>query len=106
MLAQLAGEVVTGFFHLPIPGPVIGMLFVLGALLVRRGPSEPFDRTSRGLLEHLSLLFVPAGVGVMRYLDILTREGLAIGVTIVSSTVITMLVTTATMRALTRRSAR
>ena len=49
------------------------------------------------LLSNLSLLFVPAGVGVMRYGDLFLREGLAIGAVLVISTLIAMLVTAYTI---------
>ena len=62
---QLAGEVVALALGLPVPGPVIGMA-MLFATLIARGSAPPALRdTANGLLAHLSLLFVPAGVGVM-----------------------------------------
>ena len=100
--AQLIGEAVARGLALPIPGPVVGMLLLVAFLVVRRSVPASLDGTSRGLLEHLSLLFVPAGVGVMRYLDVLAREWVAIAVTIVASTLLTMLVTAGVMRALQR----
>ncbi len=49
------------------------------------------------VLSNLSRLFVPAGVGVMRYGDHFLREGLAIGAVLVISTLIAMLVTAYTI---------
>ena len=67
---QLAGEVVVRLFGLDVPGPVVGMLVFLAVLRVRRPrPSSGLVRGPGLLLNHLQLLFVPAGVGVVVYLD-------------------------------------
>lgn len=69
---QLTGELVVGLLGLPVPGPVIGMLVLLGVLgVVRPGPDAGVVRVSAGLLRHLQLLFVPAGAGVFAYLSLL-----------------------------------
>lgn len=85
-----------------MPGPVIGMVLMVVILLVRRSVPDELDRTARGLLGYLSLLFVPAGVGVMRYLDVLRHDAIAVAVALIGSTVITMWVTAATMTAVMR----
>ncbi|MEH2472608.1 holin-like protein [Nitrobacteraceae bacterium AZCC 2161] len=105
LLCQLAGEIVVRGLALPMPGPVIGMLLLLILLLLRdrfgwlaRGPlqSNGVENGARGLLAHLSLLFVPAGVGVVQKLDLLAEHGLAIAAILAISVVITLLVTVAT----------
>ncbi len=88
--------------NLPIPGPVIGMALLFIVFLVRRDIPEPLERTGSGLLGVLSLLFVPAGVGVMQHLDLIAASWLPIVVTIVASTAITMLVTAAVMHGVQR----
>ncbi len=90
---------------MPIPGPIVGLLLLLAFFLVRRGVPEPVETTARGLLGYLSLLFVPAGVGIMRYLDLIERSWLPIVAAILGSTVLTMAVTFAVMHGL-RRFAR
>ena len=64
LLFQLAGEVLVQLSGLPVPGPVIGMVLLFLALALRGSVSEDLRNTSQTLLSHLSLLFVPAGVGV------------------------------------------
>ena len=64
LVFQLIGEIITRGLDLPIPGPVIGMALLFAVLALRNGPSETLQTTSQTLLSHLSLLFVPAGVGV------------------------------------------
>jgi holin-like protein len=105
LLCQLAGEVIVRGLVLPIPGPVLGLLFLLLLLLARdrfaalaRGPlqDDGVESASRVLLANLSLLFVPAGVGVVQKLDLVAEHGLAIAVVLAISVVLTLLVTVAT----------
>ena len=99
LTCQLIGEVAARAANLPVPGPVLGMvLLLLGLLAMRRVPAA-LERTARGLLDNLSLLFVPAGVGVIQHLDILRVQWLPIAAAIVGSTVLAMLVTALSMLA-------
>jgi len=77
------------------------LLFV--ALILRGSATENLSNTANGLLRHLSLLFVPAGVGVMAHLDRLANEWLPITVSLVLSTLLTIAVTAIVMRALLAR---
>lgn len=85
---QLAGEALVQLTGLPVPGPVAGMVLLLTVLLGRRRPLPGVEPVARGLLGNLSLLFVPAGVGVSVHLPRLAADGLALGLAIVASTVI------------------
>jgi holin-like protein len=101
LLLQSIGEVISRGLHLPLPGPVVGMLLLLPAL------SWSFVRNSvqavaEFLLQHLSLLFVPVGVGVMTHLDVLGRYGARIAIVIVLSTWISLAVTALVLRTLMR----
>jgi len=58
------------------------------------------DRVGGTLLRHLSLMFVPAGTGVMLHAARLNEEALAITVTLIGSTVATLLVTVLVFRRL------
>lgn len=93
LLFQLAGEVIAHGFGLPIPGPVIGMLLLLIYLLLNRDALEKLAPTANGLLRHLSILFVPAGVGVMLHGQRIVTEALPIIVALLISTVLGMIVT-------------
>ena len=74
---QLLGEVTVRLLGLEVPGPVVGMVVFFVILRVRR-PSERSGlvRAPSLLLRHLQLLFVPAGVGIVVYLDTLRDDGL------------------------------
>jgi holin-like protein len=105
LLCQLAGEALVRGIGLPMPGPVIGLMLLLLLLLLRdrfallaRGPlqGDGVESTSRGLLANLSLLFVPAGVGVVQKLDLIVDHGIAFLGVLAISVLITLLVTVAT----------
>jgi putative effector of murein hydrolase LrgA (UPF0299 family) len=94
---QSVGELLARGLLLPFPGPVIGMLLLLVAL--RSEPvREPVAACANFLLSHLSLLFVPVGVGVMTHLGLVAQYGLRILVVIVLSTWIGLAVTALTLR--------
>lgn len=108
---QLLGEVLVRLTEVPVPGPVVGMalLFlalVLRGLLYKAETPAPVRDTAAGLLRHLSLLFVPAGVGVMVHLPRLAEEWLPLTVALVVSTLLTIVVTGAIMQAALRRRSR
>ena len=115
LLCQLAGEIVVRALALPMPGPVVGMLILLVLLLARdrlgflaRGPLQGggVEAGAHGLLAHLSLLFVPAGVGVVQKLDLLKAHGLVITAVLALSVLVTLLVTVATFLLVGRLMAR
>ena len=111
LLCQLVGEVIARGLGLPAPGPVIGLALLAGGFVLwsRRGGGD-VDRTDVGkastaLLGSLSLMFVPAGVGVVQYLDLLAVNGLALGLALIVSTVLTLLVTVGVFLLVKRRMA-
>jgi holin-like protein len=115
LLCQLAGEVFVRALALPLPGPVVGLMLLLLLLLARdrfavvaRGPlqSGGVEHASRFLVANLSLLFVPAGVGVVQKLDLVAEHGIAFLGVLAISVVATLLVTVVTFLAASRVLAR
>jgi holin-like protein len=100
LVFQLLGEVIARGLGLPLPGPVLGMLFLFLALLLRGGPDGNLQATSGTLLQHLSLLFVPAGTGVMLHFARVGDEWLPIVAALLVSAVVTLAVTALLLRAL------
>ena len=99
LLCQSAGEAIARLGHLRLPGPVLGAALLM--LLLQ----WPRVRTAVGaaaelLLTHLSLLFVPVGVGVMTHLGLLSAYGGPILLAITLSTWIGLAVTAWVLRAL------
>lgn len=97
LVCQLIGETTVLLTGLPVPGPVLGMLLLLGWLFLRGGISDAVGRTADALLAHFSLLFVPAGVGVMLHWERLQAQWLAISAALLFGTLITLAVTALTM---------
>ncbi|HTO67070.1 MAG TPA: CidA/LrgA family protein [Bradyrhizobium sp.] len=115
LVCQLIGEVIVRGLALPMPGPVVGLMLLLLLLLARdrfaalaRGPLQGggVESASRGLLANLSLLFIPAGVGVVQKLDLLAEHGIAIMAVLALSVVVTLLATVATFVIASRLMAR
>ena len=102
LVFQLVGEVVVRLLDWPVPGPVLGMLLLFLMLLAVRRVPEPLDTASTGLLSHLSLLFVPAGVGIMVHADRLLAEWLPIVAVLLVTTLLTMVFTAGVMMLATR----
>jgi holin-like protein len=99
LLCQSAGEALARLTHAPLPGPVLGLLLLWAALNVEvlRGPVAA---AADVLLAHLSLLFVPVGVGVVVHLDLIARFGVRMAVVVVLSTWVGLAVTALVLRAL------
>ena len=93
LLLQLAGEGIARALALPVPGPIIGFVLLLGVLRLRPRWTAPLKLAADGLLSHLSLLFIPAGVGVVMHLKAIREEGLAIAVALAVSTLVGLAVT-------------
>ncbi len=105
LICQLAGEVIVRGLGVPVPGPVLGLLFMLLLLLLRdRFPSLAFGPlkddaivgVARGLLANLSLLFIPAGVGIIQLINVLLEHGWAIVFALAVSVIATLFITAGT----------
>ena len=102
LVCQLTGEVLVAVTGIPLPGPVLGMLLLFIGLLLRGGIPEGLNKMADGLLSHLSLLFVPAGVGVIAHAQLIGSELLPIAISLFLSTFITIVVTAWVMQKLAR----
>lgn len=109
---QLAGELIRQAFHLPIPGPVLGM-FLLAALLASRKSAgsdaavpRHLDRLAAALIGSMGLLFVPAGVGIIAQGELLRQAWLPLAAGVVGSTIIGIITTGAVMHWATRATDR
>jgi holin-like protein len=105
-LCQLAGEVAVRLTGLTFPGPVLGMALLFGLLIWRGRTGPALDGVADTILRNLSLLFVPAFVGVIQQVDLIAANWVAIGAALVISTLLTLLVTVYTFRAVARLAER
>ena len=93
LACQLAGEVIRLAIDIPVPGPVIGMALLFGGLVLKGSVPEGLSAASSGLLQHLALLFVPAGVGVITHIGLLKAEWQPVAAALVGSTLAAIVVT-------------
>jgi len=103
LVFQCLGEGVSYLFKLPVPGPVIGMLLLFGFLMLRPQIADAIEPTALELLRHLSLLFIPAGVGIMVSAGKVRGDALAVVASLIVSTTLAIAVTALVTRALLRR---
>jgi holin-like protein len=99
---QLVGEAFTRAFETPLPGPVIGMVLLFAYCAMRGKVPEDLATVGDTLLKNLSLLFVPAGVGVMVHGALFARDAWPIIAALIGSTLITVGVTGWLMQRLNR----
>jgi holin-like protein len=92
MMFQLIGEAVVASLGIPFPGPLCGMLLLLGYLYLRGGPSEELSSIGSKLVDNLGLLFVPAGTAIVAYGALFATDGLAIVTALVLSTLLAVLI--------------
>jgi holin-like protein len=103
LLLQFLGELFSTWLALPVPGNVLGMGLLLAALLIGWVKIEWLEEAADLLLSNMALFFVPAGVGVMVYADLISHEWLPISVSLVLSTFFVMAVTGWVEQLLSRR---
>lgn len=99
LLFQVAGEGLTHALALPFPGPVVGLVLLLLGLNWRP-IRQPVAEMAELLLAHLSLLFVPVGVGVITHLQLVSNYGAQLLVAILVSTWAGLAVTALVLRRL------
>lgn len=100
---QFAGEALSRLGGLPVPGPVVGLALLVASALALPGLRREVEEVADTLLRHLSLLFVPAGVGALQHLDLLRREWLPLLAVVVVSTALTLAVSALAFAAMARR---
>lgn len=100
LVFQCLGEGLVYVLGLPVPGPVAGMLLLFAALMAFPALQERIEDTANELLRHLSLLFVPAGVGIVVAASSGKGHWLALVAGLIGSTLLTLAVTALVLRLL------
>lgn len=103
LFCQSVGEALSRLTPLGLPGPVLGMMLML-VLLASEAVRRQVGVVANALLAHLSLLFVPVGVGVMTHMTLVSRHGWQLAIALVLPTWIGLAVTAMMLRALLRQS--
>ncbi len=87
------GSIIAGVTGVPIPGNVLGLVLLAAAMLLGWIRVAWVESVADLLVDNLAFLFVPAGVGVMSYFDLISRAWLPISISIVLSLVLVLIVT-------------
>lgn len=103
---QFLGELLSRGVAIPVPGPVLGMVVLLVALLIYGRVPDSLRLAGEGLLRYLTLLFVPAGVGLMVHFELIKADFWVLLVTLILSTAITLAVTGKVLDRLAKRYSR
>jgi putative effector of murein hydrolase LrgA (UPF0299 family) len=106
LLFQCLGEGIVFLLHLPLPGPVAGMLLLMAALVAWPALQQRIEEAANTLLSHLSLLFVPAGAGIVATAASGSGHWFAILASVVASTVLAMAVTGLILRGIGKAEAK
>ncbi|WP_037316702.1 CidA/LrgA family protein [Salegentibacter sp. Hel_I_6] len=86
----LLGELITYFFEIPIAGNILGMFLIFIALRLKLIKLEDVKPASDKLIKYLVLFFIPYGVGLMVYFEIIADYWMPISIAVIASTVITL----------------
>src|SRR6266849_1642257 len=100
LLFQGVGELIAHFLLSLVPGPVIGLILLLGFLAMRKGVNASLDEVAITFSQHFGLLFVPAAVGVVMFWPHLKAHAVAVAAALVVSVVLTIAVTALVLKAL------
>lgn len=103
LACQLIGEFAVSTANIPFPGPVAGMILLFVFLLIKGNIPEELGNVSAALLNNLSLMFVPAGVGVMVHFKLLGSDALPLSIALIVSTLLTIAVTALVMMVLNKQ---
>ncbi|KLN46758.1 membrane protein [Providencia rettgeri] len=91
-LCLIVGNLISTLLPFAIPGSIVGMLILFALLALQIIPAHWAQPGCSILLKNMTILFVPIGVGIMNYYDLLSQQLLPIVASCVVSTLIVMIV--------------
>lgn len=93
LVIYFAGEILTRFFNLPVPGNIMGMILLIILLSTNVVKLEMVDTVANFLLDHLAFFFIPAGVGLLTSVVVIKDSFIRLLIVCFISTIITIAVT-------------
>jgi holin-like protein len=93
LLFQLMGFLVSAYAHVPLPGNVVGLLLLLGALFSGVVKLEQVEPAANFLLRHMLVLFAPVIAGTLALGPVLRADWAAFAAICVLATPATLVVT-------------
>ncbi len=103
LACYFCGSAIADILPAPVPGPIIGLLLLLLVLRIKPALLTPMAKHVPPLLSHLTLLFLPATVGIMASYTLLEGYWTAIIIAIAASTLLSLLVGVAVFRLVDKR---
>lgn len=90
------GEITSKVLNMTIPGNIIGLVLLLICLIKGYIPLKTVEKAGSALLAVLALLFVPVGVGIIEYLDLIKQQFFPLVAASMLSTLIVLIITSKT----------
>ena len=103
LFVYFLGEVVSKGLSLPIPGNIMGMIFLFIFLVTGIIKLEKIENAAKSILDNLAFLFIPAGVGLMNYFGIISNYVAQILFIVVITTFIVMSCTGLTVQLISKK---
>lgn len=101
-LQWLSTEIIA-FLGIPFPPPLLGMLILTALLCTGIIKENYIEDICTALIDKMALLFLPAGVSMILYLDVIKAELLPISLTVILSSVIILCSTALVLEMLLRK---
>ena len=86
------GNVISNVFRLPVPGSILGMILLFLALQFKLLEFRHVDEAGSFLINNMTILFLPAGVGIMAKWNLISHFWAQILLIVVGALVINMLI--------------
>ena len=93
LLGECLSTLISHYFKLIIPTPLLGMILLLVALSICPSIETKLRRFAATWLQHLALLLVPATVGLIEYHSLIIQYGWRLLFLIILSSCLTMSIT-------------
>lgn len=98
LIFQGLGESLSMLTGKLVPGPILGMVLLLGFLFLRGRVDADLDQVATAFTQNLGLLFIPAAVGVVIFLPQLIEHAGALAVVLTLSVVCAIAATALVIR--------
>ena len=86
------GNVISNVFRLPVPGSILGMILLFLALQFKILEFRHVDEAGSFLINNMTILFLPAGVGIMAKWNLISHFWAQILLIVVGALIINMLI--------------
>lgn len=86
------GNVISNVFRLPVPGSIPGMILLFLALQFKILEFRHVDEAGSFLINNMTILFLPAGVGIMAKWNLISHFWAQILLIVVGALIINMLI--------------